>query len=62
MNATECGWILKDDRYRIKWFAGDQISDNVGRAIYELPEDVDSDEDRYLSASDESDNEDEIDV
>ena len=62
MSPTQCGWILKDGRYRIKWFAGDQIPDDVRRAIEETSEDVDVDEDRYSSASDESDNEDENDV
>lgn len=64
MSPTECGWILKDDRYRIKWFDGDQIPDNVGRVIDESPaEDEDSDEDyRYSLTSDESDNEDDNDV
>ena len=62
MSPTECGWSLKDHRYRLKWFAGDQIPDSDGRAMDESPEDVDSDGDRYSPVSNESDSEGEIDV
>ena len=62
MNPITSGWVLKDNRFRIKWFDGDQTPDNVGRAIDESPEDDGLDDDyRYLLISDESNNEDDMD-
>ncbi|MCG7875152.1 MAG: hypothetical protein N0C90_02335 [Candidatus Thiodiazotropha endolucinida] len=59
LNPTECGWISKDGRYRIKWFDGEQIPDNVGRVIDETSGDEESDDEyRYSLVSDESDDDD----
>ena len=52
------GWILEDGKYRIKWFAGNQVPDAVTHQIEDTFEDEIDEELRitYDSASDESDN------
>ena len=63
MDPAECGWVLQDNSFRLKWFDGDQIPDNVGKAIDESPDDDESDDDyRYSLMSDDSGNEDDTDI
>ena len=63
IDPSECGWVLQNNSFRLKWFDGDQILDNVGKAIDESPDDEESDDDyRYSLISDDSDNEDDIDI
>ena len=63
MDPAECGWVLQDNSFRLKWFDGDQIPDNVGKAIDESPDDKESDDDyKYSLMSDDSDNEDDTDI
>ena len=63
MDPAECGWVLQNNSFRLKWFDGDQIPDNVGKAIDKSPDDEESDDDyRYSLMSDDSDNEDDTDI
>ena len=63
MDPAECGWVLQDNSFRLKWFDWDQIPDNVGKAIDESPDDEESDDDyRYSLISDGSGNEDDTDI
>ena len=43
---------MKDDQYRIHWFAGEQMQDDVGSASDNLTDDVGSNEAIFSSASD----------
>ena len=50
MSPSEFGWVLKDCPYRMNWYAGEQMPDDVESAIDESTDNVDSDEDIYSSA------------
>ena len=50
MSLTESIWILKDGRYRMNWCVGEQIPDDIGSAIDDLKDDVNSNKDIYSSA------------
>ena len=52
MSLSESIWILKDGRYRMNWCVGEQIPDDIGSAIDDLTDDVNSNKDIYSSASD----------
>ena len=60
MSPTECGSVLKNDRYTMNWYACDQMPDEVGAAVDESADDLDPDEDFYSSASDDSDYEENV--
>ena len=45
MTPNASGWVHKDNRFRIQWFDGDQIQNNVGRTVDESPVDKGSDDD-----------------
>ena len=59
-NPTICGWNIENNQYRIKWFDGAQIPDNVGTVIDETNAD-DSDE-KYDCSQTSYDSDDEPDV
>ena len=40
MRPTEFVWISKDGRYRMSWFAGEQVTHGVKSAIENLTDDV----------------------
>ena len=49
MSPTEFGWVLvlKDGRYRMNWYAGEQMPDDVESAIDDSTDYADSNEDIY---------------
>ena len=52
ISPTEFGWILKDGRYWMNLFAGEQMPDHVESTTDDSTDDADSNKDIYYSASD----------
>ena len=41
LSPTEFGWIVKDGRYGMNLFAGEQLPDHIESAIVEITDDAD---------------------
>ena len=54
MDPEENGWVLEGNQYKIHWFEGRQVPENVCTYIADLEED-DDDDIHYSSSSDDSD-------